>query len=408
MGLLEKIFGNKPAEPVANLVGQTFKTFTAYQPAFHNFAGSVYESELVRAAADAKARHISKLKVEFKGAAKPALRTIMRHQPNEFQTWSQFLYRTSTILDMQNTCFIVGITDKYGEIKGYFPVLPSSCEIREWNGTLYLRYKFASGEMAAVELAKCAVLTKFQYEDDFFGSSNVALQPTMNLIALQNQGIQEAIKQGGSFRFMARLNNFRSPEDMKKEQENFTNTSLASETGGFLLFPNTYSDIQQIKSNPVIVDADQMKLIQTNVFNYFGVNEKVLQNVAIGDELDAFYEGVIEPFAIQLSEALTKQTFTLTEQSYGSEVFVTANRLQYMKTSDKINYVKELADRGLIKINEARELLNYPPLDDEQGEKLPIRGEFKYVGEEEAPKEEPQEQVITEDPAEDGGDKDGV
>lgn len=135
-----------------------------------------------------------------------------------------------------------------------------------------------------------------------------------------------------------------------------------------------------MKSDPFTVSADQVKLIQTNVFNYFGVNEEIIQNKAVGDDLDAFFEGCIEPFAIQLSEVLTKMCFTDTEQGYGDHVLVCANRLQYMKTSDKINFVSNLGDRGFITINEARQLLNYPPLPTEEGDKLPIRGEYYFVG----------------------------
>lgn len=74
-------------------------------------------------------------------------------------------------------------------------------------------------------------------------------------------------------------------------------------------------------------------------------------------------------------------TYTDNEQGYGAHVLVCANRLQYMKTSDKINFVSNLGDRGFITINEARQLLNYPPLPTEEGDKLPIRGEYYFVGE---------------------------
>lgn len=67
MGLFSKIFGNAPK---ARTEGNGyFQTLTAYAPVFQTYAGSVYESELVRAAIDARARSISKLKFEMFGAA---------------------------------------------------------------------------------------------------------------------------------------------------------------------------------------------------------------------------------------------------------------------------------------------------------------------------------------------------
>ena len=50
-----------------------FQTLTAYRPVFTSWGGAIYESEIVRAAIDARARHISKLKVEIIGTANPSL-----------------------------------------------------------------------------------------------------------------------------------------------------------------------------------------------------------------------------------------------------------------------------------------------------------------------------------------------
>lgn len=380
MGLFEKLF---PRQTARRQVEEYFKTLTAYRPVFTSWHGAIYESELVRAAIDTRARHISKMSVVFTGAAKPYLQSKLKIAPNEWQTWSQFLYRLSTILDNQNSAFIVPVFGQYGEVTGMFPVLPSKCEIVETaDGVPYLRYTFITGEKASIERELCGLMTKFQYKDDFFGESNSALAPTMDLIHTQDQGIKEAIKNGATFRFMAKLNNFSKPEDLAKERKRFSRENFEAEDGGgLLLFPNTYADIQQIKSTPFTVDADQMNAIKENVFNYFGVNEEVLQNKATDEQLDSFFDGAIEPFSIQLSQVLEKMLFTNREISVGNHVYVAANRLQYMSTTHKINMAQQLGDRGMITINEVRELFNYPPLL-EGGDKAPIRGEYYFAGEE--------------------------
>ena len=375
MGLFEKIF----KRPMHDGPREFFRTFSAYTPVFTSFGGSVYESELVRAAIHAKATHISKLDVRVLGTAKPKLQTKLKAGPNEFQTWGQFLYRLSTILDVQNTAFIVPVLDIYGEPSGIYPVMPSRCSLEEYDGTPYLRYQFQSGKIAALELEKCGIMTKFQYDDDFFGSSNGALMPTMDLITIQNQGIKEAVKSSASFRFMAKMSNFSRAEDLAKEQRRFTAENLSAENGGVLLFPNTYTDIQQIKSAPFVVDADQMKAINESVYNYFGVNADVLQNKAFGDAWDAFYEGALEPFAIQFSDVATKMLFTETERAYGAKLMATANRLQYMSVKDKIAFCKEMGDRGYILIDEGREVFNMEPLPNGEGQRAPVRGEYYFL-----------------------------
>ena len=386
MSLFDRIFrpdeAKKSDDAVEN-ARQLFKTLTAYQPVFTNWGGAVYESEIVRAAIDARARHISKLKVEVVGSANPSLQSKLRQGPNQWQTWSQFLYRVSTILDVNNTAFVVPVFDERMVITGVYPVLPSMCTLVEYDGEIWLRYQFSSGQTAAVEFRKCAILTKYQYKDDFFGSTNYPLKETMQLIHIQNQGIEEGVKNAATFRFMAQLSNFAKPEDLAKERERFTAENLASESraGGFLLFPNTYNNIKQIDVKPYAIDADQMEQIRENVFNYFGVNEDVLQNKAKGDQLEAFFDGAIEPFAIQFSEAMSKALISERERAQGSHLIANANRLQYMSVTQKVQMAKELGDRGAILIDEIRELFNFEPLPDGAGQVAPIRGEYKATDE---------------------------
>ena len=373
MGIFDRLFHK---EDILN-AEKMLKMMTAYQPRFTNWNGCLYESELVRSAIDARARHISKLKIEIIGSAKPQLQTRLKRQPNTLQTWSQFLYRASTILDCTNTCFIVPTLGEYNEVTGYIPINPQMCQlVTTSEGNLWLRYQFSNGQWGAMEYNRVAILTKHQYKNDFFGDSNNALNETMNLIHLQNQGIEEGVKNSATYRFMAKLTNFSKAEDLKKERERFTqnNLSTSKSNGGLLLFPNTYDSIQQIQSKPFTVDADQMKLIQTNVYNYFGVNEDVLQNKAYGDAWSAFYEGAVEPFSIQFSEAMTKTMFTEKERSSGNQLIATSNRLQYLSNADKLAVSSQMADRGIMSINEIREIWNLAPVDG--GEVRPVRGEY--------------------------------
>ena len=380
MGLFDKLFGNRP-KPRGDYQGE-FRLLNGYKPHFTSFGGSVYESELVRSAIDKRATHMSKLQVDVQGAAKPGLRVKLKHGPNAYQTWGQFLYRLSTILDVHNTAFITPVWDEYGEISGLYAPLPTRCELIQYGGVPYIRYEFAWGERAAVELEYCGIMTRFQYKDDLFGESNRALLPTMDLIHIQNQGIEEGVKSAATYRFMAQLSNFAKAEDLKKERQRFTeeNFSRDADGGGLLLFPNTYSNIKQVDVKPWVVDADQMKAIRDSVYSYFGVNDDILTNKAYGDAWAAFYEGAIEPFAIQLSDVLTKMLFTFREQSQGNRVMATTNRIQYMTNADKLAVTQGFADRGMATIDELREIWNLPPLPDGLGKKIPIRGEYYDLG----------------------------
>lgn len=374
MGLFQLIFGNRPKTDERH--EETFKMLNGYTPRFTSYSGEIYENDQVRAAINARATHISKLKVELHGSARPALRAKMQHAPNQWQTWSQFLYHLSTLLDIYNTAFIVPIYDVYGEPSGIYAPLPKRCEIIQYNNVPYLRYEFNWGEHASIELDYCGIMTKFQHTSDFFGETNKALLPTMDLIAIQKQGIEEGVKSAASYRFMARVNNFTKAEDLAKERRRFTEENFSREAkgGGLLLFPNTYTDIKQVDVKPWVVDAEQKAQIDANVNRYFGVNDDILTNKAYGDAWSAFYEGVVEAWAIQFSEVTTKMLYTLREQSAGNFVTATSNRLQYMSNSDKLNVSAQLLDRGIFTLNDVREIWNLPPVDG--GDARIIRGEY--------------------------------
>jgi len=377
MGLIDRIFGKQPKTvPVTD---SRFETLTAYQPAFTSWGGQIYESELVRAAVDAKARHVGKLKYNIEGTARKQLWTATKSAPNPWYTWPQFLERCSNIYDVQNNLFIVPLLDEMGEVAGFFPALPSTCEVVDKTGEPYLKYTFVNGQKRSVALRRCVVITKHQLRDDFFGENNRALTPTMELINMVNQGIVEGVKNAATYRFMAQLTGKAFDEDLRKERERFDKNNFQTGGGGLLLFGNQFTNVKELSQKAYEVNADQQKLIRENVCNYFGVSDKVIRNEATGDELDAFFNGAIEPFAIKLSDGMTRMVFTERERNGGNAITFTANRLQYMNIASKISMAQQLGDRGVLTIDEIRELFNYAPLPDGAGEYTPIRGEYKNV-----------------------------
>jgi hypothetical protein len=377
MGLIDRIFGRAPKSAPQESV---FQTLTAYSPAFTSWGGQIYENEMVVAAVDARARHVAKLQYHMEGTARQKLWTATKTAPNPWYTWSQFLERCSNIYDVQNNLFIVPILDEMGEVAGYFPALPSACEVVDRGGEPYLKYTFIGGQKRSVQLRRCAVVTKHQLKDDFFGEKNTALTGTMELVNIVNQGIAEGAKNAATYRFMAQLNSKSFDNDLRKERERFDQNNFQTGIGGgLLLFGNQYTNIKELSQRQFTVDPQQMALIKANVYDYFGVSEKIIRNEATGDELDAFFNGSIEPFAIKLSDALTKMVFSERERNGGNRILFTANRLQYMSVGAKISMAQQLGDRGVLTIDEIRELFNYAPLPDGKGQYTPIRGEYKDV-----------------------------
>ena len=374
------IFGKRPPAAAAK-ASATFQLLEGYTPMFRSWAGSIFESDLIRAALDAHGRHAAKLSPQIQGSAKATLKNRLAVAPNDFQTWPQFLYRTAVALYCRNTAFLVPVTGEYGEISGVIGIVPDSWEVVEYNKIPYIRFTLGNMKKAAVELEKTGILTRYQYKNELFGENNEAMKPTLDLIEMQRQGIQEGIKNGASYRFSAQSDNWSTDEDLSKEMERFNSFTFQRKksSGGMILFPNTYKNVQQLRQEAYKVDADQMALIKNNVYDYFGVNEDVIQNKAFGDNWLAFYEGAVEWLAIQLSEVMTKMLFTERERQYGNKIWFSSNRLQYMSNADKMNAISQMADRGLMTRNELRDILNLSPLPEPYGSQIPARGEYYDV-----------------------------
>lgn len=372
MGLFESI---RKKEKMEESVRSYFKLMNGYIPTFTTFEGSIYEMELTRAAIHCFATHASKLKPEIKGANNKNLERKLQYRPNRNMDTKKYLYRLATVYSVDNTAFIAPLYDNTFNLTGFYPLATRKCRIVEYDGQKYVRYQLSQGNYAACELERMGIMTQFQYEDELFGSSNSCLKPTMELINTQNQGIIQGVKNSASIRFIAKLAQSLKRKAIDEERQRFTEDNLSVDNnGGVMMFDAKYEDVKQIDSKPFVVNPAQMTQIKDNVFNYFGCNEQILQNKANSEEWAAYYEGKIEPFALEASLVHTNMAFTEREITYENQIMFTSNRMQYWSPEEKKSIVVDLFDRGFITHNQGLEIFNMPPV--EGGDKRYIRKEY--------------------------------
>ena len=377
MGLLEKIFPKKMAEAE---VYQYFQTLSGYAPVYSTFEGGVYEMALTRACIHTFATHVSKLRPEVRGPGASRLDRILGYQPNPWMDTKKYLYRLATIYMTENTAFIAPVYDDdlMLRIGGFYPVLPSRASVVEQSGREYIRFQFPVGT-GAIERDRAGIMNQMQYRDDFFGESNRALRPTMELINAQNQSIINGVKTSGSVRFLAKLSQTLKPDDMSRERNRLVKDNLGSDNGGVMIFDAKYADIKAIESKPYVVDDKQAATIRESVFDYFGMSSEILHNSYTPDQWSAYYEGKIEPFAIEASLVHTNMVYTPTEIARGKEIIFTVNRLQYMSMGDKLDTVTQLFDRGMMNQDEGREVFQLPALNTEDSRRYYIRRDYAEI-----------------------------
>jgi hypothetical protein len=260
-------------------------------------------------------------------------------------------------------------------ISGFYPLNPMNVEI-VGDKTLYLRYTFANGQKAAIEYDRVGVLSKFSYKSDLLGDGNSALNATMSLMAMQYQGMEEAIRKSASIQFVARVNSTLRQEDIDRQRNEFSVSNLSSDNqSGLIFLDSKIGEFKQIEYKNFVIDEKQMRIIADNVHSYFGTNDDVMQSKFGEDGFNAFYESEIETFALQCSLAHTNMLYTDLEIAYGIEIRFTANRLQYASNKTKLDVINSGLDRGWLNINESREIMNMTGIG-EDGDVYRIRLDF--------------------------------
>lgn len=381
MGVLSRFFPRK--EQVAPPAPTGYVTFTEPAPHFSQWSGSLYDHPLTRAAIERFASACSKAKPEFVGSewCKPQVRKLFKTWPNDLMPWTTFLAKTATIYEMDTTVFIVPGLDRNLNTVALFPLKPSYTDVVDIDDEPWFVFHLLSGEVMAIEVARVAVVSKFQYISDFFGEGNDVLNPTLALMDAQRQAEMQAIQNGARIRFIGRVNGMTHGDDLKQKREAFyiDNLSAANRTG-LMLYDNTFQDIQQIDEQRFIIDEDEMERVTKPIFYYFGINEKILTNSYTEDEWGAWYEGRVEPFLIALSEGLTKALFTQREVLGGNHVMFSSSRLQYASNRTKLEVISKIGGMGVFTVNECRDIMQQPSMTG--GDARIVRGEYYLIDDE--------------------------
>jgi HK97 family phage portal protein len=373
--LFEMIFGRQPKR---ERVQTQLKMLNGYAPVFTSFSGDAYDSDVVRAAVDAIARNAAKLKPKHIRRVNGQIQEVgsdierlLSVRPNPYMDAYTFLYKVTTQLFLQNNAYVfIDVDPITKRIIGFYPVNASTTEFLEYEGDIYAKFHFMGGQQVVLPYEDLIHLRRFFYKNDLYGEpSDKALLPTLQLIHTTDEGISNAIKSSAFLRGILKFLGMIKPEDMKRQRDMFVEDYLNITNNGGVAAIDAKADYIPLNNEPKMVDDKQMEAIKRKVYDYFGVNEKIIQSSYTEDEWNAFYESTIEPLAIQMSLEFTSKMFTNAEKSRGNEIIFESNRLQYASMTTKLNLL-QMVDRGAMTPNEWRAAMNLAPI--EGGDK-PIR-----------------------------------
>lgn len=364
--LFDRIFGRRTAPTSV----QSLKMMNGFIPSFSTIADA-YDTDVVRSAVDAISRNAAKLKPKhirrINGQVTymdSNVEYLLSVRPNPYMDAYTFWYKVITQKYTQNNAYVFIDWDENGQAKSFYPINASQVEFVEAQNQIFVRFSFLGGQKVTLPYQDVIHLRRFFYKNDLYGETNhQALMPTLELINTTNEGIVNAIKSSANLRGLLKFSAMLKPDDMKAQRDAFINDYLDISNNGGIAATDAKAEYIPLSSDPKLVDAKQMELIEDKVYKYFNVNAAIVKSDYTEEQWNAFYESVIEPNAIEMSLEFTAKLFTQRERGFGHEIVFEANRLQYASNTTKLNLVTVMMDRGILSMNEAREIFNLAPIE---------------------------------------------
>ena len=374
MGFWKKIFKNKEPEKqktVVKLVNETGNGFFTWN-------GELYKSDIIRSAIRPTARAVGKLlpkhiREDVKGVKvnpEPYMRFLLE-EPNPFMGGQMFQEKMTTQLLLNNNAFAVIIRDNFALPTQIYPVPAMTAEAVYKNRELYLKFLLRNGKVFQFPYSDIIHLRQDYYLNDIFGESPAeALTDLMEVVTTTDQGVIKAIKNSNVIKWILKFTQTLRPEDIKSNVDEFTKEylSIDSENGG-AAGVDAKADLIQVKPESYVPDDKQMDKTTQRVYSFFNTNQNVIQSKFTEDEWTAFYESVVEPIAIQMSQEFTRKLFNRRERGYGNKIIFESSNLQYASMQTKLGLV-QMVDRGAMTPNEWRRILNLGPI---EGGDTPVR-----------------------------------
>ena len=348
-----------------------------YNAEFTTLGNNTYDSKVARQCIDRIATHCAKLipkhiQYSISNCIKGDINFLLQNMPNPILTKFDFIYKVISMLYTDSNAFVYIAKNKEGMITGFYPVLASNYNLlQDSQNNIYLEFKFINGKEYILPYLELIHLRLFYNRHDIFGTNNKVLKTDIDTAHTASEGIKNAIKTSSNLKGILKYENaMLKNKDLKESKEAFVNDFLNLENESGIAAMDAKADFKEVNLKPITLDKEQLEQVNYNIFDYFGISEKIVRNNFTSEEWNAFYEGVIEPRAIQLSDAFTNKIFKQSKIKEGHKIIFTANRLQYATLSSKISLLKEAGALGLLTKDEAREIIDLHPLGGEEGSKI--------------------------------------
>lgn len=364
MGLIRDLF---------NLRRAKFAPFFAVRGDYQA-NGNLADSDIVGAIANVIASNVGKLQPQIVRRTDAGLsvrndylsRILSLRWSPDTDTYSALYKMASDLVYHSNAYAVIFYTQDFMRVLSIVPVTASN--VRVWedeNGVLLFRFRWDYDKKDYTLPYQNVIHIKSRFDKKrFMGSApDGQLKNTLELIDTTGEALRAAVRNSANLKGYLQYNNFIDDDELKRKVKEFQDAYMSvSNDGGIAGLDNSMS-FHEVKQTTPNIPVIQSQYLRDNVYRYYNVNEKILTSAFSEAEWNSFYENVIEPISIQLSLEFTFKLLSERERGFGNKIIFTANRLQYATLQTRMTIGGALYDRGIITINELRELMYYEPIE---------------------------------------------
>lgn len=294
---------------------------------------------------------------------------VLKYKPNPLQNATQFYKNVITKLLLDNNVFIEPVFDMTGNLKALYPLPTRNFQLSMDNNDKNAYVQFYDAYKNPQEKYN---LNNIIYLNRFNTLSGGQQSNDMGLYEKVLQSLSEKIVNDASPnkpRALLQSNQVGEGQLKDRDKKGATETlkaSFAENVQGIAYLDKKWV-ITPINWQENDVNKELMAFIVNLVYNYFSINENIINNRASEIEMAMFVKTTIKPLAKQFSQEFTNKLFTENEYYFGRRIEFDYNPLLVTTLQSEATIAQINIRNGIWSIDEARERIGYEPLPDGLG-----------------------------------------
>lgn len=376
--LFQRIFGGRKQKTETY---EICKLLNSWQTRFAPFSGNAYAEAQVRTAvhtfakraACVKVRHIERdiEKETVEDVPHSPVCRLLNSRANPTATAYKLFYRAATHYKLYNNAFLYPVYEyndftRREELTAVYNVNASAIELVEYENEIFCMFEFYNtGDRYIVPYVDVIHLAAHCNGNDIFGDGNAPIDGTLKLGHSLKQSVEKYAELIQVLRGILVVKNAVTKDaDLADAREKFIKNNLAldADTGGIIVTDGKY-EYKPLDNKETPIPVEQLKFVKDEIYEYYGVSESIVKNTATSEQENAYYNGELLPFFLQLEQSLTYCFCRLD----GTDILCSSAQLKNAPIAEKRETVAALFNIGAMTVDEVRDAFWLSPFGGEAG-----------------------------------------